>query len=168
MKETEVIVFRALRSTESVELNIMELHEREAILRTLLRFRGLGLTLRRAAAVAGVHVATVCRWQRRDPLLQQRLAEAATRARAHRHLPSEERERVRWHRDCPLCGARVVVRTAKGVARFWRCGCWPHCRWASWRPRSPRNCRRCGAPCYWSHSRKSVSCSRCGVRTRRP
>jgi hypothetical protein len=144
------------------------MRERRAALETVLRFRRLGLTLRQAAGFAEVHVATVCRWQKADPAFRQALAEAAAEARARSgDLPSE-RERVPWHRDCPLCRARVVVRTARGGGRFWRCGCWPHCGWASWRPRAPRNCRRCGGPLYWAHSRKSVSCSGCGVRTRRP
>ena len=146
----------------------MSPREREPVIRTLLRFRRVGVTLRQAAGFAGVHVATVCRWQRADPQLRHDLAEAAAEGRAKRHPPGRERERVRWHRDCPLCRARVVVRTARGGARFWRCGRWPHCTWASWRPRAPRNCRRCGSPVYWAHSRKSVSCSGCGVRTRRP
>ena len=129
----------------------------------LLRARRAGLTLRLAAAAAGVHVATVCRWQARDPELRQALAEAAREARRRRPAKGP-RPLVRWRRNCPQCKARVVVRTAPGKVRFWRCGRWPLCRWASWRPRAPRNCKRCGAPCYWSHSRKSIACSACGVR----
>jgi hypothetical protein len=129
---------------------------------TLLRARLHGATLRLAAALAGVHVSTVCRWQARNPELRQALAEAARRP------PPDPRPRVRWRKDCPLCRARVVVRTARGGARFWRCGRWPLCSWASWRQRAPRNCSRCGAPRYWSHSRKSISCSACGMRTRHP
>jgi len=37
-----------------------------AAVEALLKARRAGTTLRRAAAVAGVHVATVCRWQARD------------------------------------------------------------------------------------------------------
>jgi hypothetical protein len=132
----------------------------------LLRARRAGLTLRVAATLAGVHVATVCRWQARDPALRQALAEAAREARRRR--PEGARRRVRWRRDCPLCKARVSVRTAAGKARFWRCGRWPLCPWASWRPRAPRDCRRCGAPRYWSHSRRSVACGGCGLRTFAP
>jgi hypothetical protein len=132
----------------------------------LLRMRRAGLTLRQAADVAGVHVATVCRWQARDPELRQALADAAREARVRRP-PQGPRPHVRWRQDCPLCKARVVVRTAPGKVRFWRCGRWPLCGWASWRPRAPRNCKRCGAPCYWSHSRKSIGCSACGVRISR-
>src|SRR5436305_486527 len=79
----------------------MDPDQRETALRTLLRFRRLGLTLRRAAAVAGVHAATVCRWQRSDPDLHEALAEAAAEARMRRQ-PDAERERVPWHRACPL------------------------------------------------------------------
>jgi hypothetical protein len=135
---------------------------------TLLRKRRTGSTLRKAAAAAGVHVATVCRWQKRHPWLRQALAEAATEARQARRRPPRDRPSVRWRRDCPLCKARVVVRSTRGGRRFWRCGRWPWCPWASWRPRAPRNCKHCGSPCYWSHSRKSIACSGCGVRTPPP
>ncbi len=132
----------------------------------LLDARRSGLPLRLAARVAGVHVATVCRWQARDPELRQRLAEAAREGRVRRSAPGLSGP-VRWRRDCPLCKARVVVRTGLGKVRFWRCGRWPLCPWASWRPRAPRNCKRCGAPCFWSKSRKTIGCSGCGVRTYR-
>jgi hypothetical protein len=133
----------------------------------LLRGRRAGATLRQAAVMAGVHVATVCRWQKRDPAMRQALADAAKEGRRLRS-PKGPRPQVRWRRDCPLCKARVVVRAAPGKLRFWRCGRWPWCRWASWRPRAPRNCKRCGAPCYWSHSRKSIGCSACGMRILAP
>ncbi|HEY7309549.1 MAG TPA: hypothetical protein VH643_09340 [Gemmataceae bacterium] len=129
---------------------------------SLLRARRTGATLRDAAAAAGVHVATVCRWQNRDPTLRKALRQAADEARPEFDDP---RPSVRWRRDCPLCKAKVVVRSAKGKARFWRCGRWPECPWASWRPRASRNCKRCGGPRYWSHSRKSIVCGGCGVRT---
>jgi hypothetical protein len=135
---------------------------------TLLQARRAGSTLRQAAAAAGVHVATVCRWHKRDPELRQALADAAREARHARWKPPAPRPGVRWHRDCPLCKARVVVRAARGKLRFWRCGRWPWCKWASWRPRAPRNCKECGSPCYWSHSRKSIGCSGCGVRISPP
>jgi hypothetical protein len=130
----------------------------------LLGARRTGATLRQAAADAGVHVATVCRWQNRDPALRQALRQAAREAR-DLLAPDEPRPQVRWRRDCPLCKAKVVVRSANGKARFWRCGRWPVCPWASWRPRASRNCKRCGGPRYWSHSRKSIACPACGVRT---
>jgi hypothetical protein len=135
---------------------------------TLLKAREDGATLREAADAAGVHVATVCRWQLRDPGLKASLRQAAEDARFERAAEREPRPSVRWHRDCPLCKARAVVRTARGGVRFWRCGRWPACPWASWRPRAPRNCRRCGRACYWSHSRKSTACATCGLRTPRP
>jgi hypothetical protein len=133
----------------------------------LLRARRAGNSLRWSATLAGIHVSTVCRWQARDPALRQALAEAAREARLEGG-EKEPRPHVAWRRDCPLCKAKVVVRTTRGGRRFWRCGRWPECAWASWRPRAPRNCRRCGAPRYWSHSRRSVICGGCGVRTRCP
>jgi hypothetical protein len=137
----------------------------EEAVSALLISRRTGATLREAADAAGVHVATVCRWQNRDPALRQKLREAAAEALEGEVEP---RPSVSWRRDCPLCQAKVVVRSARGKARFWRCGRWPACPWASWRPRAPRNCRRCGAPRFWSHSRKSIVCSGCGVRTWTP
>jgi hypothetical protein len=140
---------------------------REETVCVLLQARARGLTLRLAAAVAGVHVATVCRWQKQDPDLKASLKRVPRElllgfVPGHANRPS-----VRWHRDCPLCKARVVVRTTRGGRRFWRCSRWPECSWASWRPRARRNCRRCGGVCYWSHSRKSTACGACGLRTRR-
>jgi hypothetical protein len=129
----------------------------------LLDARRAGATLRQAAAAAGVHVATVCRWQARDPGLRLALADAAKQAWRASH-PLLPRPHVPWHPDCPLCEARVVVRTAPRGVRFWRCTRWPRCRWASWRPRAPWGCVRCGAPCFWSHSRKSIACGACGLR----
>jgi hypothetical protein len=134
---------------------------RDAV-QTLLKARRAGNTLRWLAVLAGVYVATVCRWQARDPALRKAMADAAREAKEQRK--TEPRPQVPWRRDCPECKAKVVVRTARG-RRFWRCGRWPLCQWASWRPRAPRNCRRCGAARFWSHSRLSVVCSGCGVRT---
>src|SRR4051794_3933415 len=85
--------------------------DREAIVRAILRARWSGRTLRDASVLAGVHVATVCRWQRRDPDLRRKLQEAADINRDD--AEPEPRRRVPWHRDCPLCKARVVVRTAR-------------------------------------------------------
>ena len=135
---------------------------RKQAVAALLAARRDGATLRKAAESAGVHVATVCRWQSRDPSLREALNQAFTESKS---VSEEPRPSVPWRRDCPLCKAKVVVRSATGKARFWRCGRWPECPWASWRPRASRNCRRCGAPRYWSHSRKSIVCSGCGVRT---
>ena len=146
----------------------MTLPAHQATIEMILQARQEGATLREAAAEAGVHVATVCRWQKRDPGLKEDLRQAAEHARLAQQDEYEPRPSVRWHRDCPLCKARAVVRTARGGLRFWRCGRWPACPWASWRPRAPRNCRRCGGVCYWSYSRKSTSCAPCGLRTPRP
>ena len=134
----------------------------------VLSVRRAGGTLRQAAAAAGIHVATVCRWQKRDPGLRLALRTAADESRSTHARPRELRPHVPWRHDCPLCQAKVVVRSTQGGARFWRCGRWPLCPWASWRPRAPRNCRNCGSPCYWSHSRKSITCSSCGKRTTAP
>src|SRR4051812_10844701 len=97
-----------------------------ATVEAVLRYRRRGATVRLAADLAGVHVATVCRWQARDPELRRDLIVAAAQGREERYPEKGPRPQVRWHRDCPLCKARVVVRTA-GKVRFWRCGCWPHC-----------------------------------------
>ena len=144
----------------------MQSVSRDDVIDKLLGWLRRGVRLRIAARVAGVHISTVCRWQARDPELRGRIAAARREGRERLRPRPERRPRVRWRRDCPLCRAKVVVQTARG-RRFWRCGRWPLCAWASWRPRAPRNCRRCGSPCYWSHSRRSIGCSGCGVRTRR-
>lgn len=139
--------------------------------RRAVRFREIGFTLRRCAAAAGVHVATLCRWQVANPDFGRLMRDArdfARRVRLRRSMEAEASPPVRWRRDCPLCKARVAVRTAKGKVPFWRCGRWPLCPWASWRPRAPRDCGHCGAPRYWSHSRQSIGCSGCGRRTERP
>jgi ssDNA-binding Zn-finger/Zn-ribbon topoisomerase 1 len=135
-------------------------------LTSLVRLRRTGYTLRQVALASGVHVATICRWMKRNPVLREAMREAKEEARQQLRAEDDSRPQVQWRRDCPLCQAKVVVRSATGKARFWRCGRWPECPWASWRPRASRNCRRCGAARYWSHSRKSIVCSGCGVRTR--
>jgi hypothetical protein len=138
----------------------------KASLATILWWRRTGASLRNAAEAGGVHVATLCRWQQKVPELRAALAEAAGEGRK-RHLRVEYlRPSVRWRKDCPLCRARVVVRK-KGSVPFWRCGRYPLCQWASWRPRAPRDCPRCRCPRYWSHSRMSVVCEGCGLRTKR-
>ncbi len=124
--------------------------------------RRRGLTLAMACRVAEVHVATACRWQARDPAFAEQLRTAAHEAWLDHYLATPIPERsAPWRKDCPVCRAKVVVRKALGRIPFWRCGRWPHCAWASWRPRHPRNCRRCGGPRFWSHSRLSVGCDRC-------
>ncbi|OWK34137.1 hypothetical protein [Fimbriiglobus ruber] len=128
----------------------------------MIACRRAGLTLHGTAQRAGVHVATVCRWQARDPAFAHEMREAAREARTEeRESLPVERPHVPWRKDCPVCRAKVVVRTAPGKIVFWRCGRWPQCPWASWRPRHPRNCRRCCGPRFWSHSRKSVNCDHC-------
>ncbi len=130
--------------------------------RRIVAGRRVGMTLVAACAAAGVHAATACRWQCTDPAFAQALRAAAWEYRIGRYLANPLPARaVPWRRDCPECRARVVIRTALGRIPFWRCGRWPLCAWASWRPRHPRNCRRCGGPRFWSHSRKSVACDRC-------
>lgn len=143
-----------------------------------------GLTLARASAAAGVHVATVCRWQVADPkfagaLRTARLDAARERyaARAAERPPRLPRRgpdvRLRKpvvpiHLCCPACGSLSETRrVAFGPpVTFWRCSRWPLCPWASWRPRCPVDCPDCRGPLFWSGSRLSVSCPRC--RTRRP
>lgn len=138
---------------------------RQRIISTLVKaYRG-GATLRFSAQLAGVHVATVCRWQKTDPKLRQALQEARQHKQEQRQEP---RPQVPWHKSCPECKAKVVVKTARNGTRFWRCGRWPACAWASWRPRAPRNCYKCKSPRYWSHSRRSIVCSGCGLRTMAP
>ncbi len=130
--------------------------------REIVSGRRAGLTLVLACEVAGVHVATACRWQIADPVFAEALRVASRDHKIDHYLTTPLPERtVPWRTDCPQCRARVVIRTALGHIPFWRCGRWPWCSWASWRPRHPRNCRRCGGPRFWSHSRKSVGCDRC-------
>ncbi len=133
----------------------------------LLRARRAGATLRQAAAAAGVHVATVCRWQARSPELHRLLHEADREARREKYMSRPRGcPRVPWRRDCPDCGAAVEVRSAYRWMRFWRCSRWPFCRFASWRPRAPLDCPACGGARFWSHSRRSVGCPGCGARVR--
>jgi hypothetical protein len=137
------------------------------LLDRVVEMRRNGCTVYECAGGAGVHVATICRWQVGNADFHQRMREAHGLAR-RMDQGIDLRPKVRWRRDCPLCKARVAVRSISAYVRFWRCGRWPLCPWASWRPRAPRNCRSCGAPCYWSHSRKSIGCSGCGMRIMRP
>ena len=135
----------------------------------VIRARQSGATLRAAAAEAGVHVATVCRWMRADPGFGEKMRDARGFYRQESAAFAVSHPKIiRWRTDCPVCRAKVVVRCAQGRAWFWRCGRWPHCDWASWRPRHPRNCPQCKAARYWAHSRKSIVCDGCGVRTMSP
>ena len=144
--------------------------DRDAAKRTIIAKRRLGLTLREACARAGVHIATACRWQACDPAFGEKLQSAAHHAAIERYERAAlfPRPLVRWRNECPKCMAKLVVRTTSGAVRFWRCGRWPLCTWASWRPRYPRNCTKCGGPRFWSHSRKTVGCDDCGMRIGAP
>jgi hypothetical protein len=131
-----------------------------AAIKAALTARYGGATMRQAAAAAGVHLATLCRWQASDPKL---------RAAFNVRLPSRARPRpqlVPIYPDCPKCGAPYVVRSPwhSRLATFWGCSRWPRCRWASWRPRFPDDCPTCRGPRYYSKSRLSCSCPTCGVR----
>jgi hypothetical protein len=131
-----------------------------------------GATLREAAAAARVHVATLGRWQNREPWIRQALQDAEDYFWLMRRIEvlsqpaifsvGRRRPAVPWRGDCPRCGAGVEVRTADGPGglRFWRCSRWLDCSFVSWRPRAPQDCPRCGGPRFWSHSRKSVACDR--------
>src|ERR1700722_16724775 len=103
----------------------------QKVVNELVGARRGGLTLRESAEIVGVHVATVCRWQVRDPELRHALVQAAKFKRRVRYR-RVKRPHVVWHRDCPQCSARVVVRSANGWMRFWRCSRWPCCDWTSW------------------------------------
>jgi hypothetical protein len=139
--------------------------DRRAAVTTLLAAREAGATLRRAAAAAGVHVATVCRWALRSPDLAAALqaashaARLAARQAAARPEPGAKPLFVPWHPACPCCGGSPVVlfHTASGRLYYWghRCG------WRSWRPRHPEDCPDCGGARFWAHSRRSVSCPSC-------
>jgi hypothetical protein len=135
-------------------------------LEKVLEAREGGATLRQAAKAAGVHVATVCRWQNRIDWFGEAMLDAADYARRRRFstLPLR-RPRVPCHPECPLCGRPVVVRTGE-MLRFWRCSQWPRCRFASWRPRAPEDCSECGGARFWSYSRRSIACGSCGNRAR--
>jgi hypothetical protein len=112
--------------------------DRQAAIDRLLEARRAGATLCQAAAAAGVHVATVCRWQARDPILRKALYDANQQGcnQLSALLPRRQPPScVPCHPLCPTCAAPVVVRRAFGFLRFWGCNRWPLCPWASWRPR---------------------------------
>lgn len=143
----------------------------------LLEAREAGKTLREAAAAAGVHIATVCRWAAASDMLDYRLRMAArignrrrydakptSSGNLHFRFATRARPKVLHHPLCPICEAPVKVRGTAFVLKFWRCSRWPECPWASWRPRHPEDCPRCQGPQYWANSRMSFSCPRCNVR----
>ncbi len=121
---------------------------KKKIIEAVLEARRAGKTLREAAGAGGIDVATLCRWQRSEPSLKADLQAAKAEAKKNRE-DIKYRPIVYWRKDCPECRAKVVVRTTSGGVRFWRCGRWPLCEWASWRPRAPRDCRRCGGPRFY-------------------
>src|SRR4051812_35084242 len=140
-------------------------HDAKALKPVILAARLGGATLAASAARAGVHVATVCRWQARDAAFAAALRRAEWAATAARYAsrPDRRRPSVPWRDDCPECGSLAVVRATEWGLVFWGCGRWPRCWWASWRPRYGADCPRCGAARYWSHSRRSVGCGKCGL-----
>jgi len=168
---------RAAKMRTKVPRKRVRLPDREAVLRAIDARKG-GATLREAAGAAGVHVATLCRWQLRFPGIREALLTAVETGALIRvqewlatwrpTLPVRKRRRprVRWHHECPWCGNGVVVKSVVlwVPVAFWRCERWPRCEWASWLPRHPEDCPLCGGPRFWSHSRRSVSCSRCRAR----
>jgi hypothetical protein len=91
--------------------------DREAAVERLLVAKDDGATLSQAAAAAGVHVVTVCRWARRSPTLAEAVADSAEGARWRRYASRPKRRpRVTCHPCYPWCGAGVEVR---GAWRFW-------------------------------------------------
>lgn len=96
---------------------------RAVVVGRIVNARRNGATLRAAAAAGGIHVATLCRWAAREPVLADLLEDARRHFRRwHLVAGKAEHRRVRWRADCPRCKARVVVRCARGRACFWRCG----------------------------------------------
>jgi hypothetical protein len=132
-----------------------------------------GGTLREAARAAGIDEATLRRWKTAFPDVSAALQTAqqcgdlvALRRLLAQPALAPERRRERGlpvSYSCPRCSGDLVVRTCDGVYRIWRCAT-KDCGFVSWRPRHLLNCLFCGAARFWSHSRRSVSCSRCGRR----
>lgn len=144
-------------------------YDRAKLKPRVIALRRAGATLAEAATAIGVHIATLCRWQAADPAFCAAVREAAWEHAIEKYATADDRRpRVRWRNECPTCRAKLAVRTAAGGVWFWRCGRWPLCPWASWRPRHPRNCPTCHGPRFWSHSRKSVGCDACRVRIMTP
>jgi ssDNA-binding Zn-finger/Zn-ribbon topoisomerase 1 len=130
-----------------------------------------GLTIRAACAAVGIHPATAHRWTNASIGFALSLTNARGQAQEDLATNDELRQtcRIPVHDRCPLCTAEIdavyTARTARKF-RFWRCSTWPACPWASWRPRAPEDCPRCGGVRLWSHTRKTVVCTGCGARDR--
>jgi ribosomal protein S27AE len=124
-----------------------------------------GLSIEEAAKRVGIHPATVYRWQNRYPRFREAMDAAENRRFRLLHPPeSYRRPRVPWRKDCPDCGAAVVVRTTWWMLKFWTCERWPQCSFSSWRPPALISCPACGGAMFWAHSRKSLGCDACGHR----
>jgi hypothetical protein len=137
----------------------------EALAAVLAR-RRQGATLKEACRAAGIHIATLMRWQARHGRVRGLLEQARLEGWRLKHPPgSWRRPRVPTHPDCPRCGGEVGYRTACYCFRFVACR---DCGWASWRPRAPWDCPHCGGAMLWSHSRKSTACLACGLRIKTP
>ena len=119
-------VLRALKSKRAKKADRMARYR-------LLAARSDGASLRDLAGLLGIHVLTLCRWQRRHPVIKAALGEAAPR---RAKAAKGERPSVNVHGACPLCKARAMARKA-GAVPFWRCARWPSCGWSSWRPTAP-------------------------------
>jgi hypothetical protein len=90
----------------------------EAAKAKIVEFRRQGVSLVAAARGAGVHVATVCRWQVADwnfALSLLRAGDEADKDRFHRHLLRPKRLPVPIHPLCPACNSPA---TAKKAFRF--------------------------------------------------
>jgi hypothetical protein len=140
--------------------------DREEVVDRIVELRADGMSFREAARQAGVHVATVCRWQARSPEVLDAMRDAtdcASRAQVLARAYCRPRS-VPWSDRCPECQGHVEVRPACGFLHFWRCNDRWSCGWKSWRPRFPLDCPKCGTYRLWSFSRKSVVCAGCGDR----
>lgn len=142
--------------------------DRQPTIEKILRLIDQGLSLRKAAQAAGVHVATVCRWQIVSTTLYGALHEAADRARRRKYASRPldyDRPPVPIHPCCPWCRKLVDIKTGTYGFYFWQCSKWPDCGWRSWRPRAPWDCP-CGGALLWSWNRKTVVCIWCEKRTK--
>src|SRR6516164_4602374 len=91
------------------------LQERPSAVARLLAAREAGATLRQAAAAAGVHVATVCRWARCSHDLADALRAAERAARTADSPPGPRTSRA----DPTTCRG---IRCARSAGPMPRCG----------------------------------------------